>query len=136
MSARYKARRQAFSLIFEVDQRGEPLKQAFELFSSRQLEKVQPLSESDFVAEAVKGVADNEARIDEALTESLSDWTLERLFAVERSILRLAAWEILYTNTAPEIVRSESIKLAKEYAQPEATPLVSGVLGSLEKLKQ
>jgi N utilization substance protein B len=74
--------------------------------------------------------------IDTDIQSRLSEWTLDRLGAIERAILRVATWE-LQTKAAPvEVVINEAVELAKRYASPEAARLVNGVLGSWAQQEQ
>lgn len=77
----------------------------------------------------VEGVATDIEEIDAALDAHLTGWTLERLGAVERSILRIAMFELQRDLVPEEIAIDEAVELAKRYASPEAAKLVNGVLG-------
>ncbi|MGA9468231.1 MAG: transcription antitermination factor NusB, partial [Exiguobacterium marinum] len=72
--------------------------------------------------------------IDALLVENLKNWRLDRLGNVERTILRMATFELLYVETIPENVTiNEAVELAKSFADEEAGKLVNGVLGNIIK---
>lgn len=85
-----------------------------------------------FARELVEGVARHRADIDRTLQEYLTGWRLERLSRVDRQILRLAAYEILYRNDIPpKVAVNEAIELAKHFGTEDSGKFVNGVLGRL-----
>ncbi len=80
--------------------------------------------------EVVEGVTAQREAIDEELGAFLAEWSVERLGAVERAILRIAMWELSQETVPGEVVLDEAVELAKRYASPEAARLVNGVLAS------
>ena len=85
----------------------------------------------------VSGVAHHVSDIDRLLADNLSGWTLERLGILERSILRLAVFEMLWEVELPRAVAiDEAVELAKRFCSDEAGALVNGVLGSLSESHQ
>jgi N utilization substance protein B len=85
-----------------------------------------------FVSELVLGVQEHAADIDERLSEHAKDWTVERMPAVDRSILRLACFEILYSDGVPNAVAiDEAVEAAKELSTDESARFVNGLLGAL-----
>jgi N utilization substance protein B len=133
VSARTKARKAAFDLLYESDQRGRSLSDALAAFDTRQAEKLQSLSEADYVRSIIAGIDAHGAAIDSAISGALRNWTLERLFPVDRAILRIAVWELGHTDTPHDVVRSEALSLAAEYGSDDAVSFIGGVLGSLSK---
>ena len=131
MSARRKARKAAFDLLYSAEQRGQSLAAALDDFDERETAKREPLTELSFVRAIVRGVEDNQQAIDDAITAHLKDWTLPRLFAVDRAILRVATWELLYSETPKDAARSEALALAEEYGSDDAARFIGGVLGAI-----
>ena len=88
-----------------------------------------------YTATVARGVTENSAHIDELITSHLQGWTLERLPAVDRAIMRVAVWELLYADDVPEPVAvDEAVQLAKELSTDESPGFVNGVLGQLMQL--
>ncbi|CAM3121291.1 transcription antitermination factor NusB [Paenibacillus lupini] len=87
-----------------------------------------------YVRELVSGVADNKAAIDEMLQQYLTGWQVDRLSRVDRQVLRLACFEIVYNNDVPpKAAINEAIELAKHFGTEESGKFVNGVLGKLFK---
>ena len=88
-----------------------------------------PRDQEGFVLQLVRGVERHLSEIDALLQSSLQGWNLQRLGAVERNILRLAAYELLHeTETPPAVVINEALELAKLFCEPESLPLIHGLL--------
>lgn len=131
MAARRKARKAAFDLLYEADQRGIPLSHALREFDARQAGKVQSLSEIDYARSIIVGVDSAGKEIDAEISAVLTNWTIERLFPVDRAILRIAVWEMRNTDTPADVVRSEALSLAAHYGSDDAVSFIGGVLGAL-----
>jgi N utilization substance protein B len=87
-----------------------------------------------YIIEMVHGVAAKGTEIDQLLKEHISGWSVQRLGTLERAILRVAVFEMLWTQDVPTAVAiDEAVVLAKKYCSDEAGALVNGVLGSLAK---
>jgi N utilization substance protein B len=84
----------------------------------------------------VEGVQENQARIDELLGTYSIGWTLERMPTVDRNLLRIAAYEILYADDVPDTVAiSEAVHLASELSTDESAAFVNGLLARLVEEK-
>ncbi|WP_438432228.1 transcription antitermination factor NusB [Gorillibacterium sp. sgz500922] len=95
----------------------------------------------EFIQELVEGTASRLAPIDEMLTDYLKGWKIDRLSKIDREVLRLAAYEMIYRDDAPpKVVVNEAIELAKHFGTEESGKFVNGVLGKmileLDALKQ
>ena len=125
MSARSKARKRALDVLFEADQRGRDPRQTLEEWTGRADPPVPSYAE-----ELVRGVSDNATRIDEILTGYTTDWPLARMPSVDRTILRLATYELLWhTADVPAAVAiDEAVELAKSLSTDESPRFVNGVL--------
>ena len=131
MAARTKARRRALDVLFEAEQRKvDP----GEVLAERTARAEQPLNE--YTGVLVTGVRAERARIDELLSTYAQGWTLERMPAVDRNVLRLGTWEILFNPDVPDAVAiSEAVGLARELSTDQSPAFVNGLLGRLAELK-
>lgn len=133
MSARTKARKAAFDALYEAEQRGRTIANALADFDTRQAEKLQSLSEADYVRSILAGLDTNGSVVDATISAALRGWTLPRLFPVDRAILRIAVWELKFTDTPADVVRSEGLSLAAEYGSDDAVSFIGGVLGAVSR---
>jgi N utilization substance protein B len=131
VSARSKARKRALDVLFEADQRGiDPLK----LVADRVADPAAILPE--YAVTLVQGVVEHRERIDELLSTYAHGWTLERMPAVDRAVLRLGAWELLYNDDVPDAVAiDEAVQLAQSLSTDESPGFVNGLLARLLTVK-
>ena len=128
MAARSKARKRALDLLFESEQRGLP---TLELLTERQSLGEQPVPE--YAADLVRGVASNRERIDELISWNLVDWTLERMPAVDRNVLRLGVYELLWADGVPDgVAISEAVALVEDLSTDASPSFVNGVLARIK----
>lgn len=131
MSARSKARKRALDVLFESDQRSVP---ALDTLAGRVAAAEPPVSE--YSVELVEGVVGHRDRIDELLTTYAKDWPLDRMPAVDRAILRLATFELLWRDDVPDaVVIDEAVTMARSLSTDESPTFVNGLLGRLLELK-
>lgn len=91
---------------------------------------------NDYTASLVRGVVEHVARIDDLLSEYSEGWTLERMPAVDRNVLRLGVWELLYADDVPDAVAvSEAATLVRELSTDESPSFINGILGAIQKKK-
>lgn len=129
MSARTKARKRALDILFQADVRGEPV--GVILAAEAKRAAAEPSREASwmYAREIVDGVSDNRDEIDEQLTTHSRDWKLERMPVVDRAVLRIGVWELLFNDSVPAAVAiDEAVELAKEFSTDEAGSFVHGVL--------
>ncbi|ACZ30729.1 NusB antitermination factor [Xylanimonas cellulosilytica DSM 15894] len=133
MGARTKARKRAADLLFEAEQRRWD---AVRLLRDR-IET--PVSESpvpQYAADIVEGVVAHRERIDELLETYSNGWTIERMPAVDRALLRIGAWEILFNDDVPDAVAiDEAVDLAAQLSTDDSPSFVNGLLGRIVELK-
>ena len=135
MSARSKARKRALDVLYEADIRDLAPTAVLEATALRRAEEGQA-SLNDYVTELVNGVIEHQAYIDELLGSYSMGWTLERMPAVDRAILRLGSFELLWRDDVPDAVAiSEAVLLAQELSTEESASFVNGLLGRLLELK-
>ena len=131
MAARSKARKRALDVLFEADLRGLP---TLELLSERQSLGDVPVQ--PYAAELVRGVATHSERIDELISWNLVDWTLERMPAVDRNILRIGVYELLWADGVPDgVAISEAVALAQDLSTDNSPSFVNGVLARIKAEK-
>ena len=133
MSARSKARKRAVDLLFEADQRGM---NARDLLADRLAKPVTEAPLNQYTADLVEGVVAHWTDINELLSTYSQGWSLERMPGVDRAILRLGAYEVLYAEGVPEgVAISEAVELAKTLSTDESPKFVNGLLGRLAEVK-
>ena len=131
MPARSKARKRALDILFEAEQRRVPL---LELLSERQSLGEQPVPE--YAAELVRGVATHRTEIDDLISENAVDWTLERMPAVDRNVLRLGVYELLWADDVPDgVAISEAVLLVQDLSTDASPAFVNGLLARIKDLK-
>ncbi|MBI4941640.1 MULTISPECIES: transcription antitermination factor NusB [unclassified Kineosporia] len=127
MGARSKARKRALDILFEADQRGLA---ALDVLRERREAAEPPVG--DYSAQIVEGVVAERERIDELLSTYSHGWTLERMPGVDRCVLRIGAWELLYNDDVPDAVAiDEAVELARSLSTDESPSFVNGLLGRL-----
>jgi N utilization substance protein B len=129
---RHQARKRAVDLLFEAEARGLTPAEVVDVRTAlaEANPDVSPLY--PYTAAAARGVSEHIAHIDDLITSHLQGWTLDRLPAVDRAILRVAVWELLYADDVPEPVAvDEAVQLAKELSTDESPGFVNGVLGQV-----
>lgn len=133
MAARTKARARALDILFEADQR---YLNAEALLDERLRDPDSRAGNNPYTATLVRGVVAKWTDINTALTDYSQGWTLDRMPAVDRAILRLGTWEILWNDDIPDAVAiSEAVALATELSTDESPAFVNGLLGRLSEVK-
>jgi N utilization substance protein B len=131
VSARGKARRRAVEILFEAEQRSEDAREVMERRRMHSDSQVSPYAE-----ELVLGVTMRRGELDEYLETYSQGWTLERMPAVDRNVLRVGAWELLFNDDVPDgVAVAEAVSLAKELAGDDSPRFVNGLLGRLQQMK-
>ena len=127
MAARSKARKRAVDVLYEADVRsGDPLA----LLRERVADETPPVPEH--TVRLVEGVAEHAARIDELIDTHASNWSIDRLPDVDRAILRMAVFELLWADDVPDaVVIDEAVELAKTLSTDDSPAYVNGVLGAV-----
>ena len=133
VSARSKARKRALDILFEADQRGV---NAEALLAQRIAKPATEHALNDYTVEIVQGVIAKWNQINELLASYSQGWTIERMPAVDRAILRIGAWEVVYSETVPDVVAiSEAVALASSLSTDESPTFVNGLLARLSEVK-
>ncbi len=133
MAARSKARKRALEVLYEAEVRREP---PADVVARRSADAGQPLAEQAFADRLVEGVGEHRERIDELIATYSVGWTLDRMPMVDRNILRLGAYELLWNDEVPDgVAISEAVALATELSTDESPRFVNGLLSRLLELK-
>jgi transcription antitermination protein NusB len=128
VGARSKARKRALDILFEADLRGL---NAVTLLAERLGGGADP-PVPEYTVELVEGVTEHRARIDDILASYSEDWTLERMPGVDRAVLRIGLYEMLWRDDVPDPVAiDEAVELAKSLSTDESPRFVNGVLGRI-----
>lgn len=133
MAARTKARKRAVDILFESEQRGlEPLVLLRDRVAQPRTEAAVP----QYTVDLVEGVTGHRERIDELLETYSHGWTLERMPAVDRALLRIGTWEILFNDEVPDAVAiDEAVDLAASLSTDDSPSFVNGLLGRIVDVK-
>jgi N utilization substance protein B len=135
MSARSKARKRALDALYEADIRGTNPTDVLASTTQRRVDEGQAAMNA-YVTEIVDGVTRHREYIDELLSSYSMGWSLERMPAVDRAILRIGAYELLWRDDVPDAVAiDEAVSLAQELSTDESSSFVNGLLGRLLELK-
>jgi len=127
MAARSKARKRAVDVLYEADVRGDD---RLRVLRDR-IETANP-PVPEHTVRLVEGVAEHAARIDELIDTHASNWSLDRLPDVDRAILRMATFELLWADDVPDVVViDEAVELAKALSTDDSPGYVNGVLGAI-----
>jgi N utilization substance protein B len=132
VGARTKARKRAIDILFSADVRGIPFSRALAAEAERAAQE--PAREASwlYAREIVDGVIDHADEIDELIQTYSQGWTLERMPAVDRAILRMAAWELLYNPAIPDgVAISEAVEQATSLSTDDSAKFVNGLLAKI-----
>jgi transcription antitermination protein NusB len=131
MAARSKARKRALDVLFESEQRRVS---ALDTLASRVAAAEPPVN--DYTVVLVQGVVAHAERIDELLTTYAQGWQLDRMPAVDRTVLRIGTFELLWSDDVPDgVVISEAVALARDLSTDDSPGFVNGLLARLLELK-
>lgn len=132
MSARTKSRKRAIEALYAAELRGalatELLEQSRQSVADRQNQK----EIFDYAEELVTGVLGNQLEIDERISSLSQNWSLDRMPALDRAILRVACFELLFAKGTPaEVAIAEAVAIASELSTEESPGFINGVLGAI-----
>lgn len=131
MTARSKARKRAIDVLFESDQRGVDV---LTVLADRLQRADPPVGE--YAVTLVEGVAQHRDRIDDLVQTYSQGWELDRMPAVDRAVLRLAIYELMYEDDVPDsVVIDEAVELAKQLSTDESPAFVNGLLARILTMK-
>ncbi len=129
-SARSKARKRALDFLYEADIKNVSARELFTLRGANEL------SQESYVGELLAGVSEHIEKIDELIITYAQGWDMDRMPPIDRNILRLSLFEILWGNTIPtEVCIDEAVELAKSLSTDDSSSYINGVLGRVVKIK-
>lgn len=134
MSARSKARKRAIDILYGADLRELPLRDALTVEAQRAASEPQREASWLYARDIVDGIIDNSEEIDEQIETYAQGWSLARMPAVDRAILRIGVWEILFNDEIPAAVAiDEAVESAKTLSTDDSAGFVNGLLGKISQ---
>ena len=125
MSARTKARKRALDAIFQADLNNKPI---------TEIQDESDVEDKKYSVILINGIKENQSQIDSLISDSLSNWTIDRIPRVDKNILRVAVYELLFQKDVPvNVVISEAVKLAEDLSTDDSASFVNGTLANISK---
>lgn len=125
MSARTKARKRALDAIFQADLNNKPI---------TEIQDESDVEDKKYSDILINGIKENQAQIDSLISDSLTNWTIDRIPRVDKNILRVAVYELLFQKDVPvNVVISEAVKLAEDLSTDDSASFVNGILANISK---
>jgi N utilization substance protein B len=125
MSARSKARKRALDVLYASEMRNRSTVEAL-------ADQAEAGPVNDYTVTLVEGVSQHRVRLDEVISSYAQGWSLDRMPAVDRNVLRMATFEVLYVEEVPDAVAvSEALHLVRDLSTDESPTFVNGVLGNI-----
>jgi N utilization substance protein B len=132
MSARTKARKRAIDLLYGADMREISLNAAIAMEAERAAAQPDREASWSYAREIVEGIAEHGDEIDELIETYAKGWTINRMPATDRAIVRIGIWEILFNDSVPDSVAiSEAVEAAKSLSTEDSGGFVNGLLGRI-----
>lgn len=132
MRKRTLARNFALQILYQIELTGDSYSQSLDNFWQEQEDEVED-EVKNFSSELVKGVRDNVDAIDKKITEHATNWEISRMAVIDRNILRLSCYELVYRgDIPPKVSINEAVDLAKKYSGVEAGKFVNGILDKIK----
>lgn len=136
MSARTKARKRALDVLYSADVRNQPVPDALARAAERAASEPERSASWGYARQVVEGVNDHREEIDETIETYAQGWTLSRMPAVDRAILRIGVWELLYNDEIPEgVAISEAVDAARLLSTDDSAGFVNGLLAKIAQTK-
>ena len=126
MTGRSRAREVVLQILYQDDLNPDADPKAIEDFMRQRLKNNSQLM--DFARSLLSGVRRNRQELDSMLARCAANWSLERMAVTDRNVIRLGAYEMLYTNTPAPVVIDEAVELAKRFGAKQSAQFVNGVL--------
>lgn len=131
MGARSKARKRALDVLFEADQRGVNVASVLE---ERLKDPGRETPLPEYAQQILRGVIEQWVDVNARIADAAQEWTLDRMPAVDRAVLRIGAWEIVHNpDVAPAVAIDEAVELATSLSTEESPKFVNGVLGRVAR---
>jgi len=131
VGARSKARKRALDVLFEADQRGVNVASVLE---ERLKDPGRETPLPEYAQQILRGVIEQWVDVNARIADAAQEWTLDRMPAVDRAVLRIGAWEIVHNpDVAPAVAIDEAVELATSLSTDESPKFVNGVLGRVAR---
>ena len=136
MGARTKARKRALDVLYGADVRGESINTVLAAESMRAAEDPKRSSSWDYARTIVTGVTEHGDEIDELIETYAQGWTIPRMPAIDRALLRIGIWEILFNDEVPDSVAiSEAVEAAQSLSTEDSSSFINGLLGRIAQTR-
>ena len=133
MRKRTKARELALQLLFQIDITNESVDKAIGVFWQNLSRDIEP-EVKEFTESLIKGTIDKKNNLDEVITRYAVNWLIKRMAVIDRNILRLATFELLYLPEIPvKVSINEAVDLAKKFGDIDSGKFVNGILDKISK---
>ena len=132
MARRTRAREVALQVLYQDDLNPQHNPASADAFLQRRLRAAELV---EFARSLVSGVRRNRAELDQVLAQTAEHWSLERMAATDRNVLRLGAYEILHSDTPDRVAINEAVELAKRFGTKQSAQFVNGILDRLLEKK-
>jgi len=137
LSARTKARKRAVDAIFAADLRKVSPESLLDTTAELVADRQNQDEIFGYARDIVAGVVENHAEIDDLIETYSREWAIDRMPALDRAILRVAVWEILFNDEVPNGVSiNEAVELAKEYSTNDSGSFINGLLSNISGTRQ
>lgn len=132
MSARTKARKRALDILYQSDVRQITIEDSLATEAARAISEPDRMASWLYAREIIDGIVDNRDEIDELIMTYSQGWTLARMPVIDRAILRIGIWEILFNDAVPNAVAiDEAVESAKILSTDDSSGFVNGLLGRI-----
>lgn len=132
MRKRTFSRENALKILYAIDITKEPADEAAAKFWESNTEVSDTVK--DFAEVIVHGVEENKEKINEMISECADNWKIERMAAIDRNIMRIATYELLFTEEVPpKVAINEAIEMAKKFGDKDSSKFVNGILDKISK---
>ena len=137
MRKRTRAREFALQVLYQIDITHDNYETSLDNFWSEHLQDNIDEEQKNFTAQLVKGTLDNLAAIDKKIAQYAENWQLKRMAVVDRNIMRMGSFELIYCeDIPPKVSINEAVDLAKKYSGPEAGKFVNAILDKIKLEKE
>lgn len=132
MSARTKARKRALDMLYQAELTERAVEDVLAAEAERAVHEPERAASWRYAREIVLGVDEHAAAIDDRIAAAARDWTLDRMPRIDRALLRIGVWELVYNDEIPVgVAINEAIELAKQYSTDDSARFINGVLGRI-----
>ncbi|MCM8792092.1 MAG: transcription antitermination factor NusB [Candidatus Omnitrophica bacterium] len=134
MCRRTRARQYALQMLYEIDITHNSTEEVIKDFWQNHVGRDTPQDIKDFAEFLTRGVINNLSKINSQISLHSQNWSLDRMTVIDRNILRLASFELIFSqDTPPKVVINEAVELAKKFSGQEAAKFVNGILDKIKE---